>query len=64
MNHSIEITKEAARRLIGNDETSWRNFETHETHEMTEYFAHGLRIQTIHNFVANVTQYFVQDINA
>jgi hypothetical protein len=64
MNNSIEITKEAAWALIGNDEHTWHNYENHELYEMSEYRAHGVRIQAIFNYLSNVTQYYIQDINA
>ena len=64
MKNSVEITKEAAWALIGNDEQTWADYEQHETHEVTYYVAKGVRIAAINNYVSEVTQYFLQDINA
>tara|TARA_R100000655_G_scaffold97688_1_gene140731 strand:- start:260 stop:469 length:210 start_codon:yes stop_codon:yes gene_type:complete len=62
--HSIEITKEVFELLKGNDEKTWRDFANNELAEWTTYFAKGHRIMALHNFVSNVTQYYMQDINA
>jgi len=64
MTHTVEITKEAAWKLIGNDEETWNDYQQNELSEMSFYLAHGVRIAAIHNYLSNVTQYFVQDINA
>ncbi len=64
MNHSVEITKEAAFALIGNDENTWNDYQQNELSETSFYLAHGVRIAAIHNYLSNVTQYFIQDINA
>ncbi len=64
MTHSVEITKEAAWKLIGNDEKTWTDYQQNELSESSFYLAHGVRIAAIHNYLSNVTQYFVQDINA
>jgi hypothetical protein len=64
MENSIEITKEAAWLLIGNDEKSWKDYKNHELYEVSEYAAYGLRIQAVFNYLSNVTQYYIQDINA
>lgn len=62
--HSIEITKEVFELLKGNDEKTWRDFANNELVEWTTYFAKGHRLMALHNFVSNVTQYYMQDINA
>ena len=64
MKHSIEITKEAAVLLIGNDEKSWRDYKNTELCEFSEYSAHGVKIRAVFNYLSNVTQFYVQDINA
>jgi len=63
MEQSIEITKEAAILLIGNKETSQIDFKQMELAEVSYYRNHGVKIAAIHNYVSNVTQYFIQDIN-
>jgi hypothetical protein len=61
---TIEITKEAAWHLIGNDEQTWRDYKQTELAETSFYHAHGVNIKAIHNYTANVTQYYITDINA
>ena len=62
--NSSEISKEAALILIGNDEKSWRDFQQTELAEATLYQAHEVNIMALHNYLAGVTQYYIQDINA
>ena len=63
--NTIEVTKEAAWKLIGNDDESWRDFYNCEQFEMSTYEAFGVRIFAICNFTSPVpTQYYIQDINA
>ena len=67
MKHSVEITKEAAWALIGNDEKTWIDYNDHKQTELAEtsfYLAHGVRVAAVYNYISNVTQYFIQDINA
>ena len=64
MKHSVEITKEAAFALIGDDEKTWSDYKQTELADASFYLAHGVRIAAIHNYLGNVTQYFIQDINA
>lgn len=61
---NIEITKEAFNLLKGNDEKTWHDFKKTELAEFSYYKAHGVLLTAIHNFVSNVTQYYIQDINA
>jgi hypothetical protein len=61
---TIEITKEAALKLIGNDEETWRDYKQDELAEASFYYGYGVNIQVIHNWVSAVTQYYVTDINA
>ena len=61
---TIEITKEAAVKLIGNDEKSFRDFTQTELAEKTLYHGHGGNIQTVHNYISGTTQYYIEDINA
>jgi hypothetical protein len=64
MNHPVEITKEAAFALIGNDEETWDDYQQNELSESSFYLAHGVRIAAIHNYISNVTQYYIQDVDA
>jgi hypothetical protein len=63
--HAVEITRDAAVILIGNDELSWRDFNQCERFEMTTYESYGVRIFAICNYTSpTITQYYIQDINA
>ena len=63
--HAVEITRDAAVILIGNDELSWRDFNQCEQFEMTAYESHGVKIFAICNYTSpTITQYYIQDINA
>jgi hypothetical protein len=64
MKHSIEITKEAAWKLIGNDEKTWTDYKQSEHSETSFYTAHGVKIAAVYSYLSDVTQYFIQDINA
>ena len=64
MNTWAEITKEAFIVLVGNDEDSWADYKQTELSESSFYYNHGIRLQALCNFVSNVTQYYVEDINA
>ena len=61
---TIEITKEAAQKLIGNDEETWRDCKQDELAETSFYCGYGVKIQVIHNWISAVTQYYITDINA
>ena len=60
----IEVTKEAAVKLIGNDEKSWRDYKQTELAETSFYHGHGVNIEVIHNYISEITQYYITDINA
>jgi hypothetical protein len=62
--HCIEITKEAAWLLIGNDERSWVDYRSTELAEASYYRANGVNIIAVCNFIGGIVQYYVQDINA
>ena len=61
---TIEITKEAADKLIGNAEETWLDDKQDELTKTSLYYGYGVNIQAIHNYVSAVTQYYVTDINA
>ncbi len=61
---TIEITKEAALKLIGNDEKTWRDYKQDELTETSFYCGCGVNIQVIHTWISAVTRYYVTDINA
>lgn len=62
--HSVEISKEAAHLLIGNDEESWKDYRQNEHAEYFYYYGNHVNIMAITNYLSGVTQYYVQDINA
>jgi hypothetical protein len=64
MNHSVEITKEAAWALIGNDEQTWHHYKQDEVSETTCYLTHGVLVSAVCNYLSGSTQYYIQDINA
>ena len=59
----IEISKEAFWLLVGNEEKSWRNYKQGELSETSYYYNNGVALQAVHNYISNVAQYYVQDIN-
>ena len=61
---NVEITEQAFLALRGNDEKTWKNYKQTELAEFSYYEAHGVTLIAIHNYVSNVTQYYIQDINA
>ena len=61
---TIEITKEAAEKLIGNGEETWRDYKQDELAKTSFYYGYGVHIQVIHNLVGSITQYYITDINA
>jgi len=60
----IEVTKEAAVKLIGDDSKTWRDFTQTELAETTLYHGHGVNITVIYNYIGAITQYYITDINA
>ena len=60
----IEVTKEAALKLIGDDSKTWRDFTQTELAETTLYHGHGVNITVIYNYIGAITQYYITDINA
>lgn len=57
---NIEITREAFRAL----NPKWKDHKHTDLAAFDYYEAHGVLLIEIHNYVSNVTQYYVQDINA
>jgi len=63
--HTVEITSEAAMKLIGDGLTAVAAHVIYEQYRMTTYEAHGVRVFAIFNFASSrIAQYYVQDINA
>ena len=62
---TIEITEEAFNAIIGANRTeACQGIETTETARFIRYYAKGVNLQSVENFVARVTQYYITDINA
>ncbi len=62
---TIEITKEAFNAIIGANKTkACQSIETTEPARFIRYYANGVNLQSVENFVSRVTQYYVTDINA
>lgn len=63
-NNSVEISRNAFLLLVGNDERTWADYGSNDQAEWSIYKNEGVRLMSLCNFVSNVTQYFVQDINS
>ena len=62
---TIEITKEAFNAILGaNKSEACQGIETTEPARLIRYYAKGVHLQSVENFVARVTQYYITDINA
>ena len=64
MEYAVEITKDAAWAIIENDDLAWIEYLQTEFAETSFYYAKGVRIAIIYNYLTNVSQYYIQDINA
>ncbi len=64
MNYTVEITKEAFHAIIPQQLDAFKGSDVTEHAETSYFTANGCNLLTVHNFVSNVTQYYIQDINA
>ena len=62
--NTVEITKEAAWVLIGNDESTWKHYTKYDQFEISIYESNGVKIFARFDFELSVIQYYIQDINA
>lgn len=63
--NTVEITREAALALIGNDPLKQQAHHVCETYRLITYEAHGVLVFSLFNCASSrVSQYYVQDINA
>jgi len=62
MKHT-EITKEAFKAIVTNEQESFDYNDKGELFEKTYFKAKGMKLLTIYNFVSNTKQYYIQDIN-
>jgi len=60
----VEITEQAFNKLKGNDDKTWNDYKKTELAEFSYYISNGVLLTVVHNFVSNVTQYYISDINA
>ena len=63
MNYN-EITKEAFTKLVDIYNTPVSLGEELEHARKTHFSIHGVKLLMIDNYLSNVTQYYIQDINA
>lgn len=59
----IEVTKEAFNKLVKHEDDP-NMIESRELFRKQYYAAHGVQLMIINNYVSNVTQYYIRDINA
>ncbi len=59
----IEITKESFKQLVP-DDLPCASVKQGELARRTYYYNHGVKLQTVENFVSGTMQYYIQDINA
>jgi hypothetical protein len=59
----IEITKEAFRALVPVDMPNIE-VKNEELARRIYYYSHGVKLQSVENFLSFTTQYYIQDINA
>ena len=57
LEHSVEITKEAALLVIGDRAKAYTDFGRNDLAEWTRYHGEGCNLIAIHNFTSAVTQY-------
>jgi len=60
----IEITKEAFTAIIEDQQKCFLFNDKKELAEITTFESKGMRAKTIFNFVSNIKQYYLIDINA
>lgn len=60
----IEITKEVFNSIVENEIESFKYNECLELCEKTHFYSKGMNLTTIFNFVSNIKQYYLTDINA
>jgi hypothetical protein len=61
---TIEITKEAFNAIVPNEQECFKHNEKLELAERTHFYSKGMNLITVFNFISNVKQYYLTDINA
>ena len=64
MKNTIEVTKEAFNAIIDNEQNCFVCSNIKEHAEITHFVAKGVKAITVLNFIGNIKQYYIQDINA
>ena len=60
----IEITEEAGKTLLGEKFPTAFNDGEGEFYEWISYIVKGVKMKIVYNYISNVTQYYLEDINA
>lgn len=58
-----EITKEAFDAIVTDEQQAFDYNDKQELAEKTYFKAKGMNLLTVYNFISNVKQYFLLDIN-
>lgn len=58
-----EITKEAFNAIVTDEQQAFDYNDKQELAEKTYFKAKGMNLLTVYNFISNVKQYFLLDIN-
>lgn len=59
----IEITKEAFKALVPVDMPNI-DVKNEELARRIYYYSHGVKLQSVNNYISGTIQYYIQDINA
>ena len=60
----IEITEEAGKALLGKKFPNASTLGDGEFYEWVSYIVKGVKMKIVYNYLSNVTQYYLEDINA
>ena len=60
----IEITEEAGKALLGDKFPTAFDLGDGEFYEWVSYIVKGVKMKIVYNYISNVTQYYLEDINA
>jgi len=63
MKYTVEITLEAFKSIVEHEKICFTGKEVRELYEKTYYTAKGMQLYTVVNFVSEIKQYYVVDIN-
>ena len=57
----VEIPKEAFWLMVGNDEKSWREYDSTDEYEWSLYEGDGVTLMALCHFETETTRYFVSN---